>query len=61
MIQYGGTFNGKRGDLDMNVQIIPATAADAEALVVIQRQAFKRLYDIYRDDGSPYLRGAEKY
>ena len=44
----------------MNVVIIPATAADAEALAAIQRQAFKRLYDIYQDEGNPYLRGADE-
>ena len=44
----------------MNVEVIPATAADAEALVAIQQQAFKRLYDNYRDEGSPYLRGPDE-
>lgn len=44
----------------MKIEIVPATAADAEVLAVIQRQAFKRLYDIYHDEGSPYLRGADE-
>jgi len=44
----------------MNIEIIPATAEDAEALVAIQKQAFKRLYDIYHDEGSPYLRGTDE-
>ena len=44
----------------MNIEIFPATIADAEALVAIQRQAFKRLYDIYQDEGSPYLRGVDE-
>jgi len=44
----------------MNVEIIPATIGDADALAVIQQQAFKRLYDIYQDEGSPYLRGADE-
>ena len=44
----------------MNVEIIPATTADAKALVEIQRKAFKRLYEIYKDEGSPYLRGTDE-
>ncbi len=44
----------------MNVEIIPATMRDAEALVAIQQKAFKRLYDIYHDEGSPYLRGEDE-
>jgi len=44
----------------MNVEIIPATVEDAEALVTIQQQAFKRLYDIYHDEDSPYLRGTDE-
>ena len=44
----------------MNIEIIPATICDAEALAAIQRQAFKRLYDLYHDEGSPYLRGADE-
>ena len=44
----------------MNVEIIPATIGDADALTAIQQQAFKRLYDKYHDEGSPYLRGADE-
>ena len=44
----------------MNVEIVPATIDDAVALAAIQQQAFKRLYDIYHDEGSPYLRGADE-
>jgi len=44
----------------MNIEIIPASAEDAEALAGIQKRAFKRLYDIYHDEGSPYLRGADE-
>ena len=44
----------------MNVEIISAMLDDADALAAIQQQAFKRLYDIYHDEGSPYLRGADE-
>jgi ribosomal protein S18 acetylase RimI-like enzyme len=44
----------------MNVEIIPITMDDADALVAIQKEAFKRLYDIYHDKGSPYLRGSDE-
>jgi len=44
----------------MNVEIKPATAHDAEALVSIQQKAFKRLYDIYHDEGNPFLRGMDE-
>jgi hypothetical protein len=44
----------------INVILQPAIAADAEALVAIQQKAFKRLYDIYQDEGSPYLRGTDE-
>lgn len=44
----------------MKVEIFPATLADAEALVAIQQKAFKRLYDIYHDEGNPYLRGTDE-
>lgn len=44
----------------MKIEIIPATIADAAALVVIQQKAFKRLYDIYHDEGNPYLRGTDE-
>lgn len=41
----------------MNVVLLPA---EAEPLTAIQRKAFRRLYDIYRDEGNPYLRGADE-
>ncbi|MDR3086231.1 MAG: GNAT family N-acetyltransferase [Christensenellaceae bacterium] len=41
----------------MQIELIPATAADASALAAIQRKAFERLYAQYHDEGSPYLRG----
>jgi len=44
----------------MNVEIVPATIGDTVALTAIQHQAFKRLYDIYHDEGSLYLRGSDE-
>ena len=44
----------------MNIKITPATVKDAENLVAIQQKAFKRLYDMYQDEGSPFLRGADE-
>lgn len=44
----------------IDITLLPATAADADVLVAIQRKAFKRLYDIYHDDGNPYLRGSDE-
>ena len=44
----------------MNIEIIPATVDDAKVLADIQKKAFKRLYEIYHDEGSPYLRGADE-
>jgi len=44
----------------MKVEIIPATDEDADALVEIQKRAFKRLYGIYHDKGNPYLRGSDE-
>jgi len=44
----------------MNVEIIPAKIDDAESLAAIQKQAFKRLYEKYQDEGNPYLRGADE-
>ncbi len=35
--------------------------ADVDELVAIQKQAFRRLYDTYHDDTSPYLRGTEEF
>lgn len=34
---------------------------DVSQLVSIQKQAFERLYQLYNDDTSPYLRGAEEF
>jgi len=45
----------------MNIQLLKATADDAENLVRIQEKAFKRLYDIYKDEKSPYLKGTEEF
>lgn len=45
----------------MHITLETATMADAEALVAIQKMAFRRLYDIYRDEQSPYLRGTEEF
>lgn len=44
----------------MNIEVIPATIQDAKSLVAIQKRAFKRLYDIYHDEGNPYLRDADE-
>lgn len=45
----------------MNIRLERATADDAERLVEIQKKAFKRLYDIYHDEGSPYLKGTGEF
>lgn len=45
----------------MNIQLLKATADDAESLVRIQEKAFKRLYDIYKDEKSPYLKGTAEF
>ena len=39
----------------MNIKIVPATIEDAEALAAVQQKAFKRLYDIYQDEGKPFF------
>jgi len=44
----------------MNIQLFKATADDAENLVSIQKKAFERLYDIYRDEQIPYQKGTEE-
>lgn len=44
-----------------DIRLETATMADADALVAIQKAAFLRLYDIYRDEQSPYLRGTEEF
>lgn len=45
----------------MDIRLEIATMVDAEALVAIQKAAFRRLYDMYRDEQSPYLRGTEEF
>jgi hypothetical protein len=47
-----------RPEQKINVEITSATMEDVESLATIQKQAFKRLYDIYQDEGSPYLRSS---
>jgi len=42
----------------MNVTIARAAADDAEILTEIQKKAFVRLYEMYRDEQNPYLRGS---
>jgi len=45
----------------MNIELVPAGKEDAQELIAIQEAAFKRLYDIYRDERSPYLKGIPEY
>ncbi|MCL1821166.1 MAG: GNAT family N-acetyltransferase [Oscillospiraceae bacterium] len=44
----------------MDISVKKAVIEDAERLTEIQKQAFERLYRIYRDEGSPYLRGSDE-
>ena len=44
----------------MNITIENAVADDAESLTAIQKQAFERLYQIYKDEANPYLRGSDE-
>ncbi|ACV61560.1 protein of unknown function UPF0157 [Desulfofarcimen acetoxidans DSM 771] len=44
----------------MNIALQPAATVDAEAMAAIQKKAFKRLYDIYHDEGNPFLRGVDE-
>jgi len=44
----------------VNITIKPAVADDADNLTAIQKQAFERLYKIYQDEASPYLRGSNE-
>lgn len=44
----------------MNIQIEKAKVEDVNALDIIQKAAFKRLYEIYRDEKSPYLKGVDE-
>ncbi len=45
----------------MNIIVEKAAMEDVSQLVSIQKQAFERLYQLYNDDTSPYLRGAEEF
>jgi len=45
----------------MIIQLFEATVYDAESLISIQEKAFKRLYDIYQDEKSPYLKGTSEF
>ena len=45
----------------MNITVEKAVMEDVSQLVSIQKQAFERLYNIYHDDTSPYLRGTEEF
>jgi GNAT superfamily N-acetyltransferase len=44
---------------DTSITLILATAEDAPSMVKIQKAAFKRLYEQYLDENSPYLRGTD--
>ena len=44
----------------MNITIRRTEPCEAEALAKIQKSAFMPLYEKYRDDGSPALRGADE-
>ncbi len=44
----------------MNITIKNTEPCEAEALVRIQQAAFMPLYEKYRDEGSPALRGADE-
>ena len=45
----------------MKISIAPAQPEDVPGLVSIQKQAFARLYQLYGDETSPYLRGEEEF
>lgn len=44
----------------MKITLENAETADAESMAAIQKQAFESLYRLYRDNGSPYLRGIDE-
>ena len=44
----------------MNISIQKGIVADVDNLTAIQKQAFERLYQIYQDEASPYLRGSNE-
>ncbi len=41
------------------ISIRPTVTSEAEELCRIQKSAFKPLYEMYHDEGNPYLRGVE--
>jgi len=43
----------------MGIAIRTTLLDDVEQLLVIQKAAFKPLYEKFHDEGNPYLRGAE--
>lgn len=43
----------------MRITIRPTVKEDAAVLAAIQKEAFAKIYNTYRDAGNPYLRGAE--
>lgn len=45
----------------MNITVEKATITDINKLVAIQKQAFERLYNIYNDNSSPYLRDEKEF
>ena len=44
----------------MNITIKSAALEDAENLTAIQKQSFERLYQIYKDEANPFLRGSDE-
>lgn len=54
MGRYSGCFV-------LEVRLLKATVDDAESLVSIQKKVFERLYGIYGDENSPYLRGTGEF
>ena len=59
-IEVDGKIVKRFAFVGMNVELFPALPADVEALAVIQKRAFRGLYEQYQDEGSPYLRGADE-
>jgi GNAT superfamily N-acetyltransferase len=48
------------GEENVKITIQRAIIGEADSLTAIQKQAFERLYNIYQDEGSPYLRGSDE-
>jgi len=44
----------------MHITISPVQREEIPALVALQRESFAPLYALYRDEGSPHLRGADE-